>query len=263
MSRPRILLTNDDGLASPGLTTLAHEIVRTGRYELRVAAPEREQSGVGHCITLHEPLLAEAMVLPDELARVPTFRVRGTPADCVKVAITNLFPDFKPDLVISGINRGPNVGMNVFYSGTVAGALEACMNELPALAVSLDVPASGLWRFQLAAELTLPLVAAALEHGLPPWTALNANLPDLPQEQIKGVKLTRQGMSGFKESYVEERVDGPHRRFRLEGAMVYRDEDPEVDAVALREGWISVTPLGLSLPNPGAVEQVKSWPIFR
>src|SRR5438132_9731210 len=119
--KKRILLTNDDGLASPGLTTLVSELLRTGEYDLRVVAPEKEQSGVGHCITIHWPLFAEKVALPEPVNAVQAFQVAGTPADCVKLAITNLFPDFAPDLVISGINRGPNVGMNVLYSGTVAG----------------------------------------------------------------------------------------------------------------------------------------------
>lgn len=264
MAAPRrILLTNDDGLSSPGLTTLAQVLQEAGGYDVRIAAPEREQSGVGHCITLHEPLYAEPMTLDGPLAGVPTWRVRGTPADCVKIAITNLFPGFEPELAVSGINRGPNVGMNVFYSGTVGGALEACINEIPALAVSLDVPTTGLWHFRLAAEQTLPLIAAALENGLPPWSALNVNLPNRPQAQQKGVRLTRQGVSCFKEYYVEEKCDPPHRRFRLEGEMIFRDQDLDVDAVALREGWISVTPLGLSLPNPAALAHVKDWAVFK
>lgn len=262
MAMKRILLTNDDGLSSPGLTTLVHELLRTGRYDLRVVAPEKEQSGVGHCITIHWPLYAESVALPGPLEMVPAVQVAGTPADCVKLAITNLFPDFSPHLVVSGINRGPNVGMNVLYSGTVAGALEACMNELPAVALSLDIPASGLWHFALAAEMSVPLIDAVLENGLQPWTALNINLPNRPQAEIKGARLARQGRSGFKEYYVEEKREGNRRRFRLEGSMVFRDHEAAVDAVALRQGWITVTPLGLSLQQDEAWERLKSWKAF-
>lgn len=258
----RILITNDDGLSSPGLTTLVEELARTGRYDLRVVAPEREQSGVGHCITLHTPLFAEPATLPAPVGHVPAFKVAGTPADCVKLAITNLFPDFAPELVLSGINRGPNVGMNVLYSGTVAGALEACINGIPALALSLDVPPAGLWHFTLAAELTLPLIAQTLEAGLPPWSALNVNIPNLPQAEIKGTRLTQHGRSGFKEFYIEERSEGARRRFRLEGNMVFRDEDPKIDAVALRQGWVSVTPLGLCMLDADAWRHVQDWTLF-
>lgn len=260
--KKQILVTNDDGLSAPGLTTLVQELRRSGRYELRVVAPQREQSGVGHCITLHEPLYAEAAELPGELAPVPAFKVSGTPADCVKLAITNLFPEFKPDLVLSGINRGPNVGMNVLYSGTVAGALEACINGLPALALSLEEPRQGLWHFALASELSLPLIEAVLERGLPPWTALNVNIPNRPQRDLRGRRLTRQGLSGFQEYYVEEGPEGPRRRFRLEGTLRYRDEDEEIDAVALRAGWISVTPLGLSMGDEASRALLSGWGDF-
>ncbi len=259
----KILLTNDDGLESPGLTTMVHALLSTGRYDLRVVAPEKEQSGVGHCITIHWPLFAEAVTLPDPVKSIPAFRVAGTPADCVKLAITNLFPDFVPDLVVSGINRGPNVGMNVFYSGTVGGAMEACMNGLPAIALSLDIPLKGLWHYGLAAELCVPIIDEAIATGLPPWSALNINIPNCPQNEIKGVKLTRQGRSGFKEYYVEEKAEGTRRRFRLEGEMVFRDTDPLVDGVALREGWIAVTPLGLSMQDAAAWEKVKDWKMFK
>ncbi len=258
----RILLTNDDGLSSPGLLTLVHELLRAGRYDLRVVAPETEQSGVGHSITIHWPLYTEAVTLAGPLAQVPAFKVAGTPADCVKIAITNLFPDFAPQLAISGINCGPNVGMNILYSGTVAGALEACMNDIPGMALSLDLPANGIWHFALAAELSMPLIDALFAHGLPEWTALNVNIPNRPQSEIKGVRLTRNGKSGFKEFYVQEKPEGARRRYRLEGNMVYRDQDPAVDAVALEEGWISATPLGLSLNNSEAWERIKGWELF-
>ncbi len=259
----KILITNDDGLHAPGLTTLVYELQRTGRYDLRVVAPEKEQSGVGHCITIHWPLFAEKVALPDRISNVPAFRVLGTPADCVKLAITNLFPDFAPDMVVSGINRGPNVGMNAFYSGTVGGAMEACMNGLPAIALSLDIPKNGMWHYGLASELCVPIIDEAMQVGLPPWTALNVNVPNRAQTEIKGTKLTSQGKSGFKEFYVEETAEGARRKFRLEGEMVYRDDDPLIDAVAVRDGWISVTPLGLSMEDKSVHAKVKDWAIFK
>jgi 5'-nucleotidase len=149
--------------------------------------------------------------------------------------------------------------MNVLYSGTVAGALEACMNGIPAVALSLDIPANGMWHFSLAAELAVPLIAQALERGLPEWTALNINIPNRPQAEIKGVRITWHGKSGFKEYYIEEAPDGRRRRFRLEGTMIFRDKDSSVDAVALREGWISITPLGLAWDDTAGVEALKRW----
>jgi 5'-nucleotidase len=257
----RILLTNDDGLSSPGLMTLARELLKAG-FDLRVAAPEREQSGVGHCVTLYTPLLAEAVTLPDDLAGVPAFKVAGTPADCVKLAITNLFPGFTPDLALSGINRGPNIGINVFYSGTVGGALEACINGIPAMALSLDIPPDGLWHFTQAAESSLPVIRMAIERRLPPWSILNVNAPNRPAAEVKGYRLTHHGRSGFKEFYTEhEPVDG-RRQFILDGTMIYRDTDPCSDSVALRDGWVSVTPLGLGLEDTTCREHISSWPFL-
>jgi 5'-nucleotidase len=260
--KKKILLTNDDGLFAPGLITVVNELARTGQYDLRVVAPEKEQSGVGHCITIHWPLYAEKVSLPDAVAHIPAYKVAGTPADCVKLAITNLFPDFKPDIVVSGINRGPNVGMNVLYSGTVGGALEAVINGFPAIALSLDIPTSGLWHFALAAELCAPIIAAALEHGVPEWSALNVNIPNIPQADVKGTRLTQHGKSGFKEYYVEEAEENGRRKFRLEGSMAYRDQDTWLDAIALKEGYISVTPLGLNMFNQTAYDHFKKWAAF-
>lgn len=260
VGRKKILLTNDDGMGSPGLETLLQELFFSGRFDLRVVAPAQEQSGVGHAITLHNPLLVERVTLPGNLEPLQAFRVFGTPADCVKIAITNLFTDFKPDLVIAGINRGPNVGINVVYSGTVAGALEACICGFPALAVSLDIPSSGgLWHFRLAAELATPLIHEILEKGLPPWTILNMNIPNRPKEMIRGVRLAKHGRSGFQEYYVEEPCKDGMRRFRLEGEMVFRDEDGQVDAVALREGWVTVSALGVYFGDARGEEAVRDW----
>jgi 5'-nucleotidase len=259
MSTPRLFLTNDDGIAAPGLAALAQALNRTGRFELRVVAPERQCSGVGHSVTIHEPLFAERCVLDGS---VPAWKVDGTPADCVKLGLTSLFPDSAVDLVIAGINSGPNVGVNVLYSGTVGAALEACINGVPALAVSLAIAADGEWRFALAAEAAVQAAEAVLKHGLPPWTVLNVNVPNVPRKEQRGFRLTRHGHSGFKEYYLEEPSQGARRGFRLEGAMVYREDDPETDAVALREGWTSVTALGLNLLDSEAARQVAAWKLF-
>jgi len=136
------------------------------------------------------------------------------------------------------------------------------MNGLPALALSLDIPSSGLWHFALASELAVPIVNTVIERGIPEWSVLNVNIPNRPQAEIKGTRLTRHGKSGFKEYYVEEAREGTRRRFRLEGSMVYRDEDTFIDAVALKDGWISATPLGLSTDDPAAWKKLEKWDLF-
>jgi 5'-nucleotidase len=263
MPKKKILLTNDDGLFAPGLLLVAECLAQQNEFELRLAAPEQEQSGVGHKITIFEPLFAEPVTMAAPLQQIPTFKIAGTPADCVKLALTNLFPDFQPDLVLSGINRGPNVGVNVLYSGTVGGAYEACINGFPAIALSIDVGGDGLWHFPAAARAALPIIKAALEYGLPPWGILNVNLPNCPLEKMRSVKLTRHGLSGFKEYYIEEQAQGTRRRFRLEGDMLMRESEECFDTVALKQGYISVTPLGLNFESARHREQVARWPLFQ
>ncbi len=259
----RILIINDDGLFAPGLLTLVDELARQERFDLRVVAPEREQSGVGHALTLHEPLFAEPVTLPGDLAHIPTFKISGTPADCVKLALSSLFSDFRPQLVLSGINRGPNIGTLLVYSGTVAGALEGVVNGCPAIAFSLDVPRGGLWHFAVAAQHAVTIVDAVLGHGLPKGIALNVNFPDLPREKIRGMRLVHQGESGFfEEGYEEEVSSGPRRRFRLEGEL--RDLDPgeDYDLAALRAGWITVTPIGLRLERQECHAALQHLPLW-
>ena len=253
----RILLTNDDGISAPGLAVaeeIAHDLAGP-EGEVWVVAPAFEQSGVAHSVSYVRPMRLERL----EPRR---FAVEGSPADCVLAGLHEILKETPPDLVLSGVNRGHNVAEDTLYSGTVGGALEAVINGFPAIALSLDIPASGLWHFALAAELCAPIIAAALEHGVPEWSALNVNIPNIPQADVKGTRLTQHGKSGFKEYYVEEAEENGRRKFRLEGSMAYRDQDTWLDAIALKEGYISVTPLGLNMFNQTAYDHFKKWPAF-
>jgi 5'-nucleotidase len=220
-----------------------------GRDRIAIAVPRGQQSAVGHAITLHEPIHAEEVEHP---AASAAFLVDGTPADCVKLAVTALLKDEPPVLCVSGINNGPNVGVNVFYSGTVGAALEAVINGVPAVAVSKEF--GERLGFPEAARLAAPILEATLARiaagGLPPWHALNVNLPDVPAADVRGIRLTRQGVSGFDEWY-EEQADARDgfRCFRIEGEMRLCEKDGSTDAEALAEGCISVTPLGLDLTS--------------
>jgi 5'-nucleotidase len=252
--RPRILLTNDDGLASPGLAALVEAL--RGVAELVVVAPREERSAVGHAITLTGTLEAERVAFDGV---VEAYAVDGTPADCAKLATRALFTDDPPVLCVSGLNRGPNVGVNVFYSGTVGAALEAVVNGVPGIAVSKDHGDALSTRD--AAAVVLPLIREALRRGMPPWHALNVNVPDLRAAEIRGVKVTRQGVSGFDERYRElAREEGSaRRRFRLEGEMRLRETDGMTDAEALAEGWVSVTPIALDLTAGRACAAPGGW----
>ncbi|MHC4251798.1 MAG: 5'/3'-nucleotidase SurE [Planctomycetota bacterium] len=255
----RILLTNDDGWDSPGLAALAEVLQGVG--ELLVVAPREERSAIGHAITLNGTLEAEAVRFD---GAAEAYAVDGTPADCAKLAIRALFADAPPAICVSGVNRGPNVGVNVFYSGTVGAALEAVVNGVPGVAVSKEH--GDALSLGEAARLVEPLIREVLRRevlrrGMPAWHALNVNVPDRPLGEIRGVRVTRQGVSGFDEGYRElDRRDGPsRRRFQLEGEMRLREPDGMTDAEALAEGWVSVTPVALDLTARGSCGEPTGW----
>jgi len=245
--RKRVVLTNDDGLGAEGLAELARVL---GTFaEVLVVAPREEKSGIGHAVTLRGVVRAREVRFDGALE---AYAVEGTPADCAKLAIRALFAREPPRLVVSGLNRGPNVGVNVFYSGTVAAALEAAINGVPAVAVSKEHGEK--LSFREAAEAVAPLLRRVLEKGLPRAHALNVNVPDLPADELGGFRLARVGLSGFDESYRELSPSGRRgrtRRFILEGVMRFRDGGGPTDAEVLRAGWIAVTPMELDLTSRG------------
>jgi len=239
----RILLTNDDGIYSAGILALHKKIKSLG--EVTVVAPDAERSAQGHAITLSVPLRV------NEVRREGKFfgyAITGTPADCVKIALMSIMRDKKPDLIISGVNRGPNLGINVLYSGTVSGATEGAILGVPSFAVSLN---SFKWEnFQAAVDFSHKLAKMMLERKLPVNTLLNVNVPALPKSKIKGVRITRQGMSTFyKEDY--DRREDPNRRvyYWLCSYKAAVSGDGFVDAVAVRDGHISITPLNYDMTD--------------
>ena len=232
----KILLTNDDGIEAPGLRALAEALRR--EHDLAVLAPAEPRSGAGHAVTLHR----EVTLRPVDWPGLRAFALDGTPADCVKLALTTLFPD--RELVVSGINLGPNVGINVLYSGTVAAALEAAIQGRPGLALSVEYPPGAAGPdYGGPARFLAGLLRSLPSGDLPP--ALNLNFP--ARRPWKGLRWTRQGLSGFREYYLEAGGDGRSRRFRVDGDYDVAEEEAEYDARALAEGFVSVTPLGLDL----------------
>jgi 5'/3'-nucleotidase len=235
------LLSCDDGLRAEGTVELAAELARLGT--LRVCAPDRQLSGAGHAVTLNRPICTRPVEFPGAEQAVA---VEGTPADSVKLALAELWPGWT-DLVVSGINRGPNVGVNVFYSGTVGAAAEGAVFGVSAVAVSMNV--SEHFDFKLAAERARPVLEklAALAP-FPPGALFNVNLPATEVEP-RGVRLTRHGRSGFREYY--KLKDGPGAdgvcHWEVEGDFHVNDPDETYDAAALAAGYISVTPMFLDL----------------
>lgn len=241
-----ILVTNDDGIHSPGILVLAEQLATLG--EVVIVAPDRERSAVSHALTLHAPLRA------DEL-RPGFFAVDGTPTDCVNLAIHGLLGR-KPDLVVSGINRGGNMGDDLTYSGTVAAAMEATLMGVPALAFSLEAQRFLAEDFAVAATVAVDLARQALSTRLPMDTFLNINVPaGFPA----GIRLTRQGRRRFSD-LIEKKSDPRGRSYYWLGAGQVSFEDAEgTDFHAVSQGYVSVTPLHLDLTNYHSFAELADW----
>jgi 5'-nucleotidase len=246
-----ILLTNDDGIYAPGLWALYQELLQLG--EVAVVAPESEQSAVGHAISLVNPLRVKKVSLD---GGVQGWAVSGTPADCVKIALSELLPE-PPQMVVSGLNLGPNVGINVLYSGTVSAATEASILGVPAMAVSLNSYKADA-DFAAAARLARETVARL--RSWPGWkngVCLNINLPALPPDRVLGLKFTRQDVGPLVEHF-ERRVDPrEHVYYWLAEINERRLPDPETDYGALAAGFISITPIHHDLTDYRTLEALK------
>lgn len=254
---PLILVTNDDGISSPGIKILAKRLTSSG--EVCIVAPETEQSAVAHALTLHKPLRAHRV-------RNGTFAVSGTPTDCVVIAVSKLLPK-RPDIIVSGINFGANLGDDITYSGTVAAAIEGTLLGVPSVAISLvrndrDSGSSrkNALQFGRAADFAATIIQTVLEKGLPEDTLLNINVPN--SMPIRGVKFTKQGKLIYDNS-VQERVDPRGRVYYwIGGAMPRWEAGEDTDFDAIHKGYISVTPVHLDLTNYKALEHIrKKWKI--
>ncbi len=247
----KILLTNDDGVHAEGLWILYHRLCP--RHEVTVVAPDRERSAIGHAISLNRPIRA-VTVKAD--GGHPAVAVSGTPADCVKFALLEVL-EARPDLVISGINPGANVGVNVNYSGTVAAAKEAAFYGIAAMAVSLQGPACR--HLESAARFSLRMAERIACQGLPRGTLLNVNVPDLPLGEVAGVRVSRHGM-GLLADRFEKRTDPRQRPYFWQGADGQCFEDqPEADGAVLARGYISVTPLRCDMTDEDLYGHLHRW----
>ena len=235
-----ILLVNDDGIYSPGLLALYKKF--RDEYDVVIVAPDREQSSVGHAITLSDPVRIHEVVQDGKFFG---YAVSGTPADCVKLAVRVILKR-PPNLIISGINQGANVGASLIYSGTVSAATEGTMLSIPSIAVSLDTRRPDA-DFSVAAEFTLEIAKKVLKFGLPAGVSLNINIPALPREKIKGIRITRQAITYF-DDFFERRIDPQGRTYYwMSGTMVEIDRGEDSDLMALKEGYISITPIKYNL----------------
>lgn len=252
--RPLILVCNDDGIGAPGISALAAVMDEIG--DVWVVAPIDEQSAVGHAITVRNPVRARTYPFEVPSGKVPAYAVTGTPADCVKLAVNQLLPR-RPDLVVSGINRGPNTAVNVIYSGTVSAATEASILGIDAIAYSLCA-----WQaadYESTARYAALIARRVLGTGLPPGVLLNVNIPDLHFDDIRGIQATRQARSRWEESF-SERMD-PHDQpyYWLAGTFVNLDKGENTDLAAIEEGYVSITPIHYDLTSYEFLDKLTGW----
>lgn len=242
----RILLSNDDGVYAPGIQILASALREFA--EVQVVAPDRNRSGASNSLTLESPLRATTLANGDISVQ------QGTPTDCVYLGVNALMRP-GPDIVISGINAGPNLGDDVIYSGTVAAAMEGRHLGLPALAVSLN----GHQHYETAAAITCSLLRALVREPLRTGRILNINVPDLPLEQIKGIRVTRCGSRHPADQVITQQDPRGHTVYWIGPPGNQLDAAPDTDFAAIDAGYVSVTPLHVDLTAHRAYEVVTSW----
>jgi len=245
--RPRILVTNDDGIQSPGLKHLAKTLGKLG--EVWVVAPDRERTAVAHAVTLHKPLRVHQLG-----ERV--YAVNGTPVDCVNLALLNILPK-QPHLLVSGINKGVNLGDDVLYSGTVSAAVEGTILGVPSLAVSQE--GRNEFHFSTGAYYALLVARLILQRGLPEETLINLNIPNRPLRAVTGARVTCLSRRKF-ENPIIEKVD-PHGRtyYWIAGTRVSWSRSKDADHEAIEEGAVSLTPIHLDSTHYGVLDQLRTW----
>lgn len=237
----RIFLTNDDGVYSEGLRVLWSRLKKLG--EVSVVVPETEKSAVAHAINIFSPLKIRHIKIDRSFnAHI----VNGTPVDCVKIGVSSILKQ-KPDLLVSGINPGANIGMDVLYSGTVSAAAEGAVLGIPSIAVSIDAYKN--FHFEAAADITVKIIRHIKTMSLPKDTVLNINVPDCKAAAIKGIKVTYQSKSRFEEEYEERTDPRGNSYFWLKGVFMEADGERGSDVDALRKKHVSITPLRLNLTN--------------
>lgn len=252
--RPLILVTNDDGINAPGIRTLIDIMKSIG--DVIVVAPNSPQSGMGHAITLDSTLHAEEININNETSQ-KEFSCSGTPADCVKLAIRVLSPR-KPDLCVSGINHGSNSSINVIYSGTMSAAIEAGIEGIPAIGFSL---LDYKWNanFEASKAYVKTITENVLKEGLPSGVVLNVNIPNVPENNIKGIKICRQAKANWVEEFDKRKTPQGKDYYWLTGKFVNLDGGEDTDEWALENGYVSVVPVQFDLTAHYFIKNLNTW----
>ena len=251
-TRRHILITNDDGIDADALAPLAEALAPLGDVDIIV--PERNWSGASHSITLFRPL----RVRPTKLrSGHPAFMTDGSPTDCVRLAVLG-FLKHRPDIVVSGINRGANMGDDITYSGTVAAAMEGILSSVPSIAISIGAFGGDI-DYRAAASFAALLARNILDRGFAPDTLLNVNVPPLPRDQIAGVEVTRLGKRTYRDQLVERLDPYGNPYYWVGGPAVSGEAEDGTDVAAMGAGKISVTPIALDLTNHALLEELARW----
>jgi len=244
----KILVTNDDGIYSEGIIILAKALQEIG--EVFIVAPDREKSAIAHSLTLDRPLRVEKI-------KRNVYSVDGTPADCVHLGVNGILPR-RPQLIVSGINKGGNLGDDITYSGTVSAAFEGTLLGIPSFAISLV--SRSHFKFHTAARFAVRVAKHILKKGLPKDTLLNINVPNLDEKEVKSYKITQQGRWTHNGNAVVEKVDPRGKKYYWigEGSLVF-DQRGDTDFEAVTNYYISITPLHLDLTNYSSIRELKKW----
>ncbi len=249
----RILLANDDGIHSPGITTLARKL--SEYHEVYVVAPDRERSAAGHSLTLHHPLRVEKMEFGYD-AGVKAWTTNGTPGDCVKIALNAVLKD-KPDLLISGVNNGPNLGADILYSGTVSAAMEGAVLGYPSIAVSLCGSEGNSSDFSYAADFITKFVPRIGDINFPKKTILNINVPAVEPTEIVGIKITTLGTRMYTDKY-EKRLDPRGKTYYwLAGEFLDTCDEESSDIIAIKNNKISITPVTFEMTHKSIMPELE------
>ena len=245
-----ILVTNDDGIQSKGIIALA-KVLREIE-DVLIVAPDIEQSAVAHSLTLHRPLRVEKI-------KKNFYAVDGTPADCIHLAVNTILPK-RPRLIVSGINKGGNLGDDIIYSGTVSAAFEGTLLGVPSFAISLV--SRSHFKFDVAARFALRMARSIIERGLPKNTFLNINVPNLDEKEIKSYQITHQGRLIHDGDGVVEKVDPRGRKYYwIGGGQFIFERGGNTDVEAVSKSCISITPLNLDLTNYSSIRELKKWKV--
>lgn len=248
----KVLISNDDGIHATGLQTLAAKLSQD--HEVYVVAPDRERSAMGHALTLHKPIRIDEVEMKFPVSKA--FSTSGTPSDCVKLALNALL-DVKIDVVVSGINHGPNLGSDVIYSGTVSAALEGAIHGIPSMAVSLVNGSDKLADFNHGADFIAEFLPTAMAVGIPAKSILNVNIPAVSRHHFAGVQITELGTRMYTDSY-ERRVDprgGVY--YWLAGEVIETSEAEGTDVEAIRNNMVAISPVHYNLSNYSALTLLK------